>query len=401
MKLEDIDIYNPDSYIAAAPHDQFALLREQAPVFWHSHPDGDGFWLLTKHEDILQVSRDHKTFSAEVGAVMIDNLPPHILELQKDQLLSMDPPRHSPIRRTVIRRFTGKILAETEDIIRKRAQLIIRNVINKPECDFVYDVAAQLPTAIICAMMEIPEDMWDQVLHWSDALSGADDPDMSAGPEATLQAAIDMGTYGYKLAYERLNGDGEDLISLLINVEIEGHKFTPEQFGPLFTQIVTAGNETTRTLISSGMLELINNPELYQALEKDYSLIPNAVEEMLRWVCPLHYFRRTTTCDAEIRGQTIKKGQRVMMSYAAGNRDPEVFDNPERFDIYRDDNPHLAFGYGIHLCLGANLARMETRIFFEEFFNAFKGVELAGEPVRLRSNLTNALKKMPVRLLPR
>ncbi len=250
-------------------------------------------------------------------------------------------------------------------------------------------------------MMAIPEDMWQQVLHWSDALSGSDDPDMSAGPEGTLQAALAMGAYGYQLACERLGGDGEDLISLLINVEIENNKFTPEQFGSLFTQIVTAGNETTRTLISSGMLALIKNPSVYKSLEQDHALIPNAVEEMLRWVCPLHYFRRTATCDTEIRGQAIKKGQRVMMSYTAGNRDPEVFESPDSFDIYRHKNPHLAFGHGIHLCLGANLARMETRIFFEEFFNAFKGVELIGEPVRLRSNLTNALKTMPVRLIPR
>lgn len=406
MRLEDIDIYNPDNYVAGVPSEQFRLLRDEAPVFWHAHPDGGGYWVVSRYEDVRKVSRDHATFSAQRGFVVVDDLAPEILTMAQGQLLGMDPPNHGPIRRAVIERFTSKMLVEMEPMVRAIAREAVQSArakseSNNGECNFVFDAAGDLPTAVICSLMGVPRDMWGQIRHWSDMQTSAGDPDLGASPEETQQASMDMGMYGYQLAEERKDADGSDLISLLINVEVDGHKVTAAEFASLFIQITVAGNETTRSMIAAGMHELLKRPELYKQLEADPSLLPGAVEEMLRWSTPLHYFRRTATCDTELQGQKIRENDRVVMLYSSANFDERVFESPDLFDITRSPNPHLAFGHGIHLCLGANLARLEARVFFEEFFAVFSGVELAGEPRRIRSNLVNGLKDLPVRLYAR
>ncbi len=405
MQLSDIDIYNPDNYVAAVPHDQFKRLRDEAPVYWHEHPDGGGYWVISRYEDVRAVSRDHATFSAQRGFVMVDELPPEILPMAQGQLLGMDPPNHGPIRRAVIERFTSKMLVQMEPMVREiaRESLLSARELAKEqgECNFVFDAAGNLPTAVICSLMGVPKDMWGQIRHWSDMQTSAGDPDLGATPEETQQISMEMGMYGYQLATERQNSDADDLISLLINVEVDGHKVTAEEFASLFIQITVAGNETTRSMIASGMYELLKRPELYRKLEGNPELLPGAVEEMLRWSTPLHYFRRTATRDTELRGQQIKENDRVVMLYSSANFDERVFDNPLEFNIERSPNPHLAFGHGIHLCLGANLARLEAKIFFEEFFKLFAGAELSGEPKRIRSNLVNGFKFLPVKLQAR
>lgn len=398
--MEGIDIYNPDNYVAAVPHDQFRRLRDEAPVYWHPHPDGGGYWAVSRYEDVRLVSRDHATFSAQRGFVVVDDLAPDILAMAQGQLLGMDPPNHGPIRRAVIERFTSKMLVEMEPMVRAIARESLLAAREMGDCNFVFDAAGNVPTAVICSLLGVPRDMWSQIRHWSDMQTSAGDPDLGASPEETQQVSMDMGMYGYQLATERQGAGGDDLISLLINVEVDGHKVTAEEFASLFIQITVAGNETTRSMMSSGMLELLKQPELYRRLEAQPELLPGAVEEMLRWSTPLHYFRRTATCDTELRGQKIRENDRVVMLYSSANFDERVFDRPEVFDIERSPNPHLAFGHGIHLCLGANLARLEARIFFEEFFKLFRGAELIGEPRRIRSNLVNGLKDLPVRLLP-
>lgn len=401
MQLSDIDIYNPDNYEAGIPQEQFRLLRDEAPVFWHRHPDGGGYWVISRYEDVRKVSRDHATFSAQRGFVVVDELPPNILSMAQGQLLGMDPPNHGPIRRAVIERFTSKMLVEMEPMVRAIASEALLAARDKGECNFVFDAAGNLPTAVICSLMGVPQAMWGQIRHWSDLQTSAGDPDLGASPEETQQASMDMGVYGYQLASERQDADGDDLISLLINVEVDGHKVTAEEFASLFIQITVAGNETTRSMIAAGMHELLKQPHLYRQLEANPSLLPVAVEEMLRWSTPLHYFRRTATSDTELHGQQIRENDRVVMLYSSANFDERVFASADEFDISRSPNPHLAFGHGIHLCLGANLARLEARVFFEEFFKLYRGAELVGEPRRIRSNLVNGLKDLPVRLLPR
>jgi cholest-4-en-3-one 26-monooxygenase len=396
-----IDVYNPDNYTAGIPHSQFAWLRSNEPVFWHSHPAGHGYWVVSKHADVLAVSRDHKTFSAETGFVMVDDLPPETLAMTSNQLLGMDPPKHGPLRRAVITRFTTRMLAELEPQVRQIARDVMAQVRQPQEVNFVESLAGDLPTAVICSMLEIPRDMWATIRHWSDLCTSGSDPDLGGTMEEVSQASVEMGTYGFQLACERKDQGGEDLISLLVNQEVDGHQLSEVEFASLFLQLTVAGNETTRGLISSGMHELLQRPALYQQLESNQQQLPLAVEEMLRWTCPLHYFRRTATCDTRIRGQLIQAGDRVVMLYSSANFDEEVFSEPMNFDITRSPNPHMAFGHGIHLCLGANLARMEARIFFEEFFRHFSHIEAGGDPVYIRSNNIHGFKEMPVLLTPR
>ncbi len=396
----EIDVYNPDNYSAGIPHEQFAWLRANAPVYWQQHPAGHGYWVLSKHADVLAVSRDSKTFSAEKGFVMVDDLPPDILEMARNQLLGMDPPKHGPLRRAVITRFTSRMLAELEPQVRRITREVMAQISSPQQVNFVESLAGDLPTAVICSMLEIPRDMWGQIRRWSDLQTSGSDPDLGGTPEEINQASIEMGTYGFQLATERKDQGGDDLISLLINQEVEGHQLSEMEFASLFIQLTVAGNETTRGLISSGMFELLKRPELYQRLKQNPEQLPLAVEEMLRWTCPLHYFRRTATCDAEVRGQKIREGDRVVLLYSSANFDEEVFADPMKFDITRSPNPHMAFGYGIHLCLGANLARMEARVFFEEFFARFKGIEPCADPVFIRSNSIHGFKDMPVLLSP-
>lgn len=396
-----IDIYSPENYTTGIPHAQFAWLRENAPVYWHAHPDGGGYWVVSRHPDVVQVSRDFKTYSAEQGFVMVDDMEPDVLEMVRNQLLGMDPPRHAPLRRAVITRFTSKRLAALEPQVRAIAQGIMERASALDELNFVEDLAGDLPTAVICSLLDIPEDMWPQIRRWSDLCTSASDPDLGGTPEEVNQASIEMGTYGFQLACERKDKGGDDLISLLINQEVDGEKVSEAEFASLFVQIAVAGNETTRGLISSGMYLLAKHPQAYAELEEDHSLIPSAVEEMLRWTCPLHYFRRTATCDTELAGQKIAAGDRVVMLYSSANFDETVFRDPHKFDIRREPNPHLAFGYGIHLCLGANLARMEARLFLEEFFKTFSGLALTAEPTYIQSNIVHGFKQMPARLLPR
>ncbi|MEM1112194.1 MAG: cytochrome P450 [Pseudomonadota bacterium] len=394
-----IDVYDPDNYTNGIPHEQFAWLREHSPVYWHDHPEGHGYWVISKHADVVEVSRDFKTYSAQRGFVMVDDMDPDTLAMTQGMLLGMDPPNHGPIRRAVITRFTSRKLAELEPRIRDIAKGVMASATRGADINFVEDIAGDLPTAVICSLLEIPEDMWHQVRRWSDMQTSGSDPDLGGTEEEVANASVEMGAYGYQLAAERKDAGGDDLISLLINQEVDGHLVNEMEFASLFLQITTAGNETTRGLISSGMYQLLQQPDLYRQLAEDPSRIPLAVEEMLRWTCPLHYFRRTATRDTEIAGQAIKENDRVVMLYSSANFDEAVFDNPMNFDITRDPNPHLAFGHGIHLCLGANLARLEARIFFEEFFKAFSGVEQTGDPAFIRSNSIHGLKQMPVRLL--
>ena len=396
-----IDVYNPDNYLQGIPHDQFQWLRNNAPVYWHTHPDGSGYWVVSRHTDVMTVSRDFKTFSAEQGFVLVDDLPDSTLEMARNQLLGMDPPRHAKPRRAVISRFTSSRLKALEPQIRTIAKDIMASTKNRETADFVEDLAGDLPTAVICQLMDIPKDMWQQIRAWSDMQTSSSDPDLGGSEEDVLQASIEMGTYGFELACERKDKNGDDLISLLINQQIDGELVSEAEFASLFVQITVAGNETTRGLISSGMYELLQRPELYRELEAKPEQLNSAIEEMLRWTCPLHYFRRTATCDTKIAGTAIKAGDKVVMLYSSANFDETVFKQPMTFDIHRQENPHMAFGHGIHLCLGANLARMEARIFFEEFFKHFSAIELLDAPRYIRSNSIHAFKSMPVRLTPR
>jgi len=387
--LLDVDLLT-----AAVPHARLAELRRREPVSWQDAESG-GYWAVLKHADVLAVSRDPALFSAEAKGMQLvdytDQLP---------TLLSLDPPRHTEMRRRVLHAFTPKVVRELEPRMRAIVRATFDKVARRATCDFVQDVVRPLPLEIVCDVLGVPDEDRARVGDWADLLAGSADPEIASGGKTGTQGAIEFGTYAFQLAQKNDPARGETLIAVLKNAELDGEQVDLMSFCGLFVQIAIAGNETTRSTLVGGMLELIQRPEALRALREDPKRIPSAVEEMLRWLSPVHYFRRTATRDTVLRGQKIAAGDRVVMMYASANRDEDVFREPDRFDIARAPNPHVAFGFGEHFCLGAALGRLEARVFLEELLTRFAAIELAGEPVRLRSNELNAWKHMPVRLVP-
>lgn len=398
--LPGVDVYDPGAYEAGVPHALFARLRREAPVSWQTLPDGSGYWVLAKHADVLAASADPATFSAWRGGIVIEELPPETLALVRGQLLAMDPPEHGRMRRAVLAGFTPGRVGRMEDWLRERARAVLTAAAATPRCDAVADLAAPLPLQVICEIVGVPEEDRARVAALGDRILGRDDPELGSAEEAT-RASVELGTYGFQLALARKEGGGSDLCAALLHARGAAERLSEVEFAGLFVQLVVAGNETTRTLLSGSLLLLHEHPEVWALLAREPGRIPRAVEELLRFVTPVHYFRRTAARDTAIRGVAIREGERVVLLYSSANRDEEVFAGPDRFDPGRHPNPHLAFGFGEHFCLGAKLARLEARVFLEELVARFQGVELTGTPRRMRSNLNNAWKEIPVRLLPR
>ena len=398
-RADRIDVYSPDRYTAGAPYADFARLRRERPVHWQPTPDGGGYWALTKHADVAEVSRDPERFSSAAGFVVIEPLSEAQLAMMRFTLLGMDPPEHLRFRRLLQGSFTPRLVAALEPRVREIARAIFARAGARREVEFVEDVAAELPSQVFGEMLGVPPADRARVRGWAAQLTGSQDSDLNpAGAEAAPAASIEMAMYAIRLAGERRGKSGSDLTTIAVNGEVDGATMSDGEFGGFFVQLATAGNDTTRNLLSSGLRLLLEHPAAQADLRADPSLIPSAVEEMLRYESPLHYFARTATRDTVLRGQAIRAGDKVALLYGAANRDPEVFADPERFDIRRSPNPHLSFGFGEHFCLGAALARLEARVFFEELLAAFPHIELAGEPRHQRSNLNNALKALPVRL---
>lgn len=400
MAADTIDLYDPDLYVAGPPHAEFARLRSEDPVHWQAMPEGTGYWMVLRHADLAAVARTPQVFSAALGGVVLEDLAPATLEMMRDMLLAMDPPRHLEYRRNVSPHFTPKVIGTLEPRIRAICATIMASVRERGEVDFVHDVCAKLPSQVVGELVGIPREDWPRIHAWSERNSGGQDPDISAYDVASdaTNATIEMAMYAIALAQLRRADPRDDLTTAMLSTEVDGEEMTDVQFGSFFVQLVTAGNDTTRTMLSSGLLALLLHPDQLADLRADPLLIPGAVEEILRWANPLHYFRRTTTVDTELAGTHIAAGQKVAMLYTSANRDEAVFADPQRFDVHRDPNPHLSFGTGEHFCLGVHLARLEGRVFFEELLEAFDTIELVGEPCRQRSNLNNALKSLPVRL---
>lgn len=398
--LAGVDLYDPDRYVAGVPHETFRRLRREAPVFWQALEGGSGYWALLKHADVIRASSDPATFSAWRGGIVIEELAPEQLALVRGQLLAMDPPEHGRMRRAVLAGFTPGRVGRMEGWLRERAHAVLEAAAARGACDLVRDLAAPLPLQVICEILGVPEEDRARIAALGDRIIGRDDPELGSAEDASA-ASVELGTYGYRLALARKDGAGGDLVSALLHARAEGERLSELEFAGLFVQLLVAGNETTRTLLSGGILALMEHPEAWRALAAEPARIPRAIEELLRWVTPVHYFRRTATRDVELRGAKIREGERVVLLYSSANRDEEVFADPFRFDIDRDPNPHVAFGFGEHFCLGAKLARLEARVFLEELLARFEAVELASSPRRMRSNLNNAWKEIPVRLVPR
>jgi cholest-4-en-3-one 26-monooxygenase len=400
MDLSGVDLLE-DTWAEAVPHETFELLRREAPVFWHPEPEGPGFWALTRHAEVVTVSRDTATFSAERGGTFVDDQTEESLAQLRLSILNMDPPKHNRYRRLVSRGFTPRVIGGLVDAIEQRAKRIVDEVVDRGECEFVEDVAGKLPLEMICEMIGLPEADWPRMFELSNRLVGFDDPEYQASPEEGQAAAAEIYGYCDQVAAERRANPRDDLMSVLVHAEVDGERLDDLELNLFFVTLVVAGNETTRNLINHSMLALIDNPGEAARLRQDPELWPTAVEEMLRWGTSIHNFRRTATQDTELRGQPIAEGEKVVMYYMSANRDEDVFADPYRFDVGRSPNDHVTFGGGgVHYCLGANLARTQIRAIMRQLVERMDNFDLAGPIRRLRSDFVNGVKELPLRFTP-
>jgi cytochrome P450 len=396
-----IDLLAPGSFAEGQPHDQFRWLREHDPVRWHSEPDGPGFFALTRHSDVTAVGRDSATFSS-VPTILIPDPGPG-LELNIDghqMMLTMDPPRHTRYRRLVSREFLPRASLAQGPRIRQLAAQIVDAVVERGECDLVDDVAGELPSYVIAELLGLPLDDGRELYRLTETIHAAPE---SVPPGAAAGAVMKMFAYASGVIAEKRARPRDDLATKLLHAEVDGHKLDDLDFQLFFMLLIDAGGDTTRNLVGGGMLALFEHPAERARLARDLDgLLPDAVEEMLRWVSPVVYMRRTATRDCEIGERKIRAGQKVVMYYGAANRDPAVFAEPERFDVTRAPNPHVAFGGGgAHFCLGAHLARVEILAMLRELLTRIPDVEPSGPTEWLPSTFISGPKHLPVRFAPR
>jgi cholest-4-en-3-one 26-monooxygenase len=404
VRTQGIDLLDLDRFQRGEHHEMFRRLRAEEPVSWHDFPPGQGFWNVVRHEDVVRVNRDAAIFSSEVGGVAI---PTHG-ELPTDRefgdprglmMLYMDAPRHTRYRLLVNKGFTPRMIGLLEQYLTHRARLIVDRVIERGECDFVEDVSSELPLQAIAEIMGVPQEDRRLLFEWSNRMIGIDDPEY-ANADGT-EAFAELYAYVNQLAALRRSDPRDDIVTKLINAEVEGDRLSEVEFDMFMLLLTVAGNETTRNSTSWGMLALMQHPEQYQALVAGPSLLDVAVEEVLRWASPVYHFRRTATVGTSIGDQEIAAGDKVVMWYISANRDDDAFDQPFTFDITRSPNEHVAFGGGgPHFCLGANLARAELKIVFRELLERVPDMQLAGEPQVLRSNFIGGIKHLPVTFTP-
>jgi cytochrome P450 len=395
-----IDIYDPELYVDGPIHEIFAELRRTEPVRWQPMPGEPGYWVVLKHADVTHVARNPGLFSAETGGVILEDQTPERLEQSRNMLLMMDPPRHTAYRKPLAESFKARVIGQMEGQVRELCRQILGSVGGAAggEVDFVHDVAGLLPSQVVGGLFGIPPEDWARIREWAEQSTSSQDPELAGDSPDTADFSA-MARYAIEFAgRRRAEEPRDDLTSLILAGNFGGRPMSDLEFGSFFTQLVVAGNDTTKTMLSSGLHLLLQHPDQLAELRADPGLIPGAVEEILRYANPLHYFRRTATADTSLRGIDIAAGDKVAMWYTSANRDEDVFADPQRFDIHRHPNPHLSFGTAQHFCLGAHLARLEGRVFFEELLAGFDGIEQVGEPRRIRSNLNNGLKLLPVRL---
>ncbi|HML01034.1 MAG TPA: cytochrome P450 [Acidimicrobiales bacterium] len=401
MDLSEIDLTDSRNFVEAVPHQWFAELRRRAPVFWHAEEDGPGFWAVTKFEDCVTVNRDYEHFSSAKKATFIWELEEEQIAQQSLMMLNMDPPLHTRYRRLVNKGFTPRMVNQLEEKIHQTADGIIDTVIEKGECDFVTDISAELPLIVIADLLGVPQEDRHAMFDWSNRMIGQQDPEYQITPEIAQQSALELYAYAAELYTKKRQNPHEDLMSVLTGVEIEGEKLSELELELFFLLLTVAGNETTRNLMSGAMHAFFQNPDQWQELLGDRSLLPSAIEEMLRYVSPVMNFRRQTTADFELGGQHIEADQKVVFFHASANRDEEVFEDPDRFDVGRHPNPHMAFGGGgPHFCLGHNLARMEIKVMFEHLLDRVPDIHQDGDVQRLQSAFINGVKHLPVAFSP-
>src|SRR3984957_6262873 len=405
MSTDEIDLKNPCPYVAGVPHELFTRLRHEDPVHWNPEVEGRGFWCITKYDDIVAISKNPAVFSSarvHGGHRMFDEQVVGVAGVGATEtdapMISMDPPEHNRFRRMLSPSFSPLRLKPLEERIEARACAILDRLGNRSECEFVAEVAAELPVQMLAELLGVPQEDRLKLFDWSNSLIAEDDAELRKSPEAMAGDLNQMAAYAERLWEERLARPGNDLISMLVHSRIDGEAMSKEQYLGTFILLVVAGNETTRNSLSGGIMALAEFPEERRRLVEDPALLGSAAAEIVRYVSPILHMRRTAIADAELRGKHIRAGDKVILWYGSANRDEAIFTDPFRFDATRAELPQLGFGTGQHYCLGARLAEMQLRIFFREFLRRYPNAEPKGPIRRMRSNFVAGIKELPVRL---
>ena len=398
---DGFDFTDPDLYAERIPMAEFAELRRTAPVWWNPLPrgvigfDDDGYWVVSKHADVKEVSRRSDVFSSRENTAITrfrEDMTREQIELQRYILLNMDPPEHTKLRGIVSRGFTPRAIGNLSDALTERARRIVSTALAGETGDFVTDVACELPLQAIAELLGIPQEHRKDIFDWSNQMVAYDDPEFEIDP---LTAATELLGYSMQMAEQRRGCPMDDIVTKLVHADVDGHALNDDEFGFFVLLLAVAGNETTRNAITHGMRAMLEHPEQWEHYKAEKPA--TAADEIVRWATPVMSFQRTALADTELRGVPITRGERVAMFYSSANFDPEVFDEPERFDITRDPNPHVGFGgTGAHYCLGANLAKLEIDLIFKAIAEQMPDIKKAGEPRRMRSGWLNGIKEFQV-----
>ncbi len=396
------DFTDPDLLAERLPVAEFAELRRTAPVWWNPQKHNtagfrdDGYWVVSRHADVKEVSRDSTLYSSREKTAIIrfdENMTEDNLEANRLVLLNMDAPQHTKLRRIVSKGFTPRSIAKLEDTLRDRADRIVTEARKKGTGDFVTDVACELPLQAIAELIGIPQEDRLKIFDWSNQMVAYDDPEYELEP---LEASTQLIGYAWNMAEDRRKCPMDDIVTKLIQADVDGEELGSDEFGFFVILLAVAGNETTRNSITHGMKALLDHPEQWEIFKDQRP--KTAPDEIVRWATPVIAFQRTATRDTELGGAHIRKGDRVGMFYSSANFDPEVFDEPDKFDVLREDNPHVGFGgTGSHYCIGANLARLQIDLIFNAIADVMPNITEVAPPVRLRSSWLNGIKHYPVR----
>lgn len=411
----NVDLFDPRTYEQGIPYDEFARLRETEPVSWHPEPailgwpEGPGFWAVTRHEDVAAVSKNPRVFSSHRGATQLrDPDDADDLAFIQQMMLNMDPPEQVRLRKLVNTGFTPRGIARAVPVIQRIAREVIDGVGHVGTCDFAEDVGADFPLRTLCAIMGVPEEDRHLLYQWTNRVIGYQDDELSeplTDPDTgkplnprSPTALADMFAYAHRLAEDKRDQRGDDLLSVLLGAEIEGERLSDGEFEMMFFLFTVAGNDTTHSAVPGSMLALLKHPDQLAWLCADLDTrLDRAVEELFRFCPPVIHFRRTAVTDTELGGASIHEGDKVVVFYPAANRDPEVFDRPDELRLDRHPNPHLTFGIGPHFCLGNSLARVQLVSLLRETLSRLHDLRLDGPVERLRSNFISGIKHMPVR----
>jgi cholest-4-en-3-one 26-monooxygenase len=398
----DFDFLDPDVNLVGLPVQELAELRESEPIHWVDIPGGaggfddHGYWLVTKHADVKEVSRRSDVFSSwQNGAIPTwpKEMTRESVELQRSVMLNMDAPHHTRLRKIISRGFTPRAIGRLEEELAQRAQNIAKTAAAEGSGDFVEQVSCELPLQAIAGLMGVPQEDRMKLFHWSNQMVGDMDPEFANND--AISASVELITYGMQMAAERSANPGDDLVTKLVQADVDGHKLSDDEFGFFVILLAVAGNETTRNSITQGMMAFTDHPDQWELFKRERPV--TAADEIVRWATPVTSFQRTALEDTELAGVPIKKGQRVVMFYRSANFDEDVFDDPFSFDILRDPNPHVGFGgTGAHFCIGANLARMTIDLMFNAIADAMPDLTSLAKPERLRSGWLNGIKHWQV-----